>query len=188
MSNTLSKDSLKAIHDYFKPLTYSAYYRNSGYNAGNERYYEICTMKSSDDVSNGGSLLLEAFFGDFGNQAYCQLQISTRVGLKIAGIKNGAFVDVSDIVITKDTSGLYHLYLKQRANRWCEDNIIIKKYSDGIISNINKFLPSPTSSFSGSKVWEYSTDTKLTTTTPANYQSLKATSITTNDLKSILVN
>ena len=157
--------------DEIKPRLYDAFYSNSGQNTGTDRYYELFVMKKEDANDNGGSVLLEAMFGDFGNQAYCQVQITTRGGFKISGIKNGVHSTQSNLVITKDSSGLYHFYLQQYANQWCQDNIIVKKCAEGIIERINKYLPSPTSSVSGTQVWRYSSDGYLAVINPPNYYS-----------------
>lgn len=175
MAKLLDTNYLSIVRDEFIPRLNDGFYRNSGYNDGADRYFELFVMKADGVNDNGGSVLLEAMFGDFGYQAYCQLQISTREGLKIAGIKNGVYTGQSDLVITKDSSGLYHFYLKQLGNQWCQDNIIIKKYAEGIPASINKYLPSPTSNFEGSVVWQYSTDTKLMRIDPEYYESLKTT-------------
>lgn len=179
----LGTNLLPILKDEFLPRLNDGFYRNSGYTDANNRYFEIFVMKSSDDVGNGGSILLEAMFGDFGNQCYCQLQISTREGLKIAGIKNGIYTGQSDLLITKDSEGMYHFYLKQFANKWCQDNIIVKKYADGILVSINKYLPSPTSKYTGSPVWQYSTDDKLLGINVASYQLAKATKNNIEDLR-----
>lgn len=183
MGKLLDTNYLSIVKEDFIPRLNDGFYRNSGYNNGADRYFEIFVMKAASETSNGGSILLEAMFGDFGNQCYCQLQISTREGLKIAGIKNGVYTGQSDLVITKDSSGLYHFYLKQFANQWCQDNIIIKKYADGILQSINKYLPSPTSNFAGSVVWQYSSDSRLLGIDVASYQSAKATKSNIEDLR-----
>lgn len=175
MAKLLDTNYLPIVKEEFIPRLNAGFYRNAGYNGGGDRYFGICVLNKSAENGNGGSILLEAFFGDFGYQSYCQLQISTREGLKIAGIKNGVFANKSDIVITKDSEGFFHLYLKQLANQWCDDSIIVKKYADGILVSINKYLPIPTSNYVGSPVWQYSTDTKLMRVDPEYYESLKTT-------------
>ena len=183
MAKLLDTNYLSIVKEDFIPRLNDGFYRNSGYNNGADRYFELFVMKSDGENGNGGSILLEAMFGDFGNQCYCQLQISTRGGLKIAGIKNGVYTGQSDLVITKDSSGLFHFYLKQIGNQWCQDNIIIKKYAEGILASINKYLPSPTSNFAGSVVWQYSNDSRLLGINVASYQSAKATKSNIEDLR-----
>ena len=175
MAKLLDTNYLAIVKDEFIPRLNGGYYYNSGYNNEGDRYFEMLTMNKSGETGNGGSLLLEAFFGDFGDQSYCAFQVSTRGELRMSGIKNGVFTYTSDIVITKDDNGIYHLYLKQIANKWCADYILVKKYSTGLVTKINKYLPAPTANYEGSIVWQYSTDTKLMRVDPEYYEGLKTT-------------
>ena len=175
MAKLLDTNYLSIVRDEFIPRLNGGYYYNAGYNNEGDRYFEILTMNRSEENGNGGSLLLAGFFGDFGDQSYCELQVSTRGELRMSGIKNGVFTYTSDIVITKDDNGIYHLYLKQIGNKWCEDHILVKKYANGLVTKINKYLPAPTANYEGSIVWQYSTDTKLMRIDPEYYESLKTT-------------
>lgn len=160
--------------DEIKPLMYSNSYEAFGVApSGHDNYYELCVMKANGDTTNGGSLILEASFGgyEYEQQSYCAFQLSTRGGLYITGFKNVANNENSDLIITKDNGGKFHLYLERFNGHYTADNIIIKKYNSGMMVSINKYLPSPATTFSGSIVWRYSIDEKLTVINPPNYYS-----------------
>lgn len=185
MADYLGKESLRAINTYFGNISYLAAYENGGYIATG-RYFELFVLKSASDSSTGGSILVEAAFGDFTNQSYCQLQITTRGGLKVAGIKNGIYAGCSDLVISQSSDGLFHFYLYQLTDKWCDDLVIVKKAHSGIVNKVNKYLSIQSSSYSGTIKRRYSTDTKLTSISYGSYAA-RTTSIETSDLKNILI-
>ena len=85
----------------------------------------------------------------------------------MTGFRNGVGGWNSDLVITKDDGGFFHLYLFRRNGMYSADNIIIKNYNTNMMVKINKYLPSPTATYSGTKVWNYGDDKNLTRIYPA---------------------
>lgn len=166
---------VKYFWNNVKKISFTSKYEGSGQaNESAYVYQLIAKLKASDDMSNGGSLLISGTLGSYETPNKIDMAIVTRDAFKVYGNKNiisQSSLDRVSIQIYKNTDNTYSVYLRKKS--WHTFNFYISIVNSLICTTLNTTLPvESTTTPSGSLVWSFANDTDLfdlEKTTPTVY-------------------